>query len=118
MGTLLGAVIWLASGAWLAPSGPGDTPALAWLELIGVGAFATLAQLLMTRAYATGRALVNANLQYLGIVHAALFGMLLFGEAVGLDGVLGMVLIVVAGMAATRFPAPPLERSPEPSAPR
>ena len=110
--------IWLASGAGLAPSGPGDTPALAWLGLIGVGAFATLAQLLMTRAYATGRALVNANLQYLGIVHAALFGMLLFGEAVGLDGVLGMVLIVVAGMAATRFPAPPLERSPEPSAPR
>lgn len=117
MGTLLGAAIWLASGTWLASTASSEAPALAWLELIGVGAFATLAQLLMTRAYATGRALVNANLQYLGIVHAALFGMLLFDEAIGLDGVLGMALIVVAGMAATRFPAPPLEQPSAPPAP-
>lgn len=113
MGTLLGALIWLVSGAWQASAASGGVPALAWLALIGVGAFATLAQLLMTRAYATGRALVNANLQYLGIVHAALFGMLFFDESIGLDGVLGMALIVAAGMAATRFPAPPLTSSSE-----
>lgn len=106
--TVVGVSIWLLSGAWA--NGPvTDLPAApksAWLALVGVGAFATLAQLLMTRAYATGRTLVNANLQYLGIVHAALFGMLLFGETIALDGVIGMILIVGAGMAATRFPAP------------
>lgn len=108
MGTVVGVGIWLLSGSWagVQSAALAAMPATAWLALIGVGAFATLAQLLMTRAYATGRTLVNANLQYLGIVHAALFGMLLFGETIALDGVLGMILIVVSGMAATRFPAP------------
>jgi len=68
-----------------------------------VGAFATLAQLLMTRAYARGAMLSLASLQYLGIVHAALFGALLFGESLGLDSLLGMALIVAAGVAATRW---------------
>jgi len=80
-----------------------DIPLLAWAELIGVGAFATIAQLLMTRAYARGSMLVNASLQYLGIVHASLLGMWLFQEHLGLDSLLGMALIVGAGMAATRF---------------
>jgi S-adenosylmethionine uptake transporter len=102
MGTLLGALTWLIPGqtnstAW------GEIPAWAWAALVGVGAFATLAQLLMTRAYAQGRMLVNASLQYLGIVHASLLGMLLFGEKLTLDGVLGMLLIVGAGMASTRL---------------
>lgn len=107
-GTVVGVGIWLLSGSWMGASAALLTviPATAWLALIGVGAFATLAQLLMTRAYATGRTLVNANLQYLGIVHAALFGMLLFDETIALDGVIGMILIVASGMAATRFPAP------------
>src|SRR6185436_13778469 len=36
--------------------------------LLAVGVLATAAQLLMTRAYGTGKPLVNASLQYLGIV--------------------------------------------------
>jgi len=78
-------------------------PPIAWAQLIGVGAFATIAQLLMTRAYARGNMLVNASLQYLGIVHASLFGVWLFHEHLGLDSLLGMALIVGAGMAATRL---------------
>ncbi len=107
-GTVVGVASWLASGqaAQVSHTGFVSLPLKAWLALIGVGAFATLAQLLMTRAYATGRTLVNANLQYLGIVHAALFGVLLFGESIALDGVLGMALIVLSGMASTRFPPP------------
>lgn len=106
MGTVLGAglgmVDALTQGA--GPTGAlADIPAAAWAELLGVGAFATIAQLLMTRAYARGSMLVNASLQYLGIVHASLFGVWLFGESLGLDSVLGMLLIVGAGMAATRF---------------
>lgn len=106
MGTVLGAGLGVVE-AW-AQGTPhtdalADIPAMAWAELIGVGAFATIAQLLMTRAYARGSMLVNASLQYLGIVHASLFGMWLFHEHLGLDSVLGMLLIVGAGMAATRF---------------
>ncbi|MFY9459976.1 MAG: DMT family transporter [Aquabacterium commune] len=106
MGTVLGAGLGVVE-AW-AQGTPhadalADIPAMAWAELIGVGAFATIAQLLMTRAYARGSMLVNASLQYLGIVHASLFGMWLFHEHLGPGSVLGMLLIVGGGMAATRF---------------
>lgn len=69
--------------------------------LVAVGVLATLAQLLMTRAYATGRTLVNASLQYLGIVFAFLYGVALFDDPVTWMAVAGMALIVAAGVAAT-----------------
>ncbi|RZU02695.1 DMT family transporter [Rivibacter subsaxonicus] len=69
--------------------------------LLAVGVLATAAQLLMTRAYATGRVLVNASLQYLGIVYAFIFGALLFDDAVPPLAIAGMLLIVGAGLAAT-----------------
>jgi drug/metabolite transporter (DMT)-like permease len=101
MGTLLGALSWLIPDA-AQPPAQQAIPTTGWLALIGVGLFATLAQLLMTRAYAQGRMLVNASLQYLGIVHASLLGMLLFGEHLRADGIVGMALIVGAGIWATR----------------
>jgi len=82
----------------------------AWLALLGVGAFATIAQLLMTRAYGQGNTLVVANLQYLGIVHASLLGTWLFDETLRWDALLGMALIIGSGMASTRLKsAPPPE---------
>ncbi|HEY1089732.1 MAG TPA: EamA family transporter, partial [Burkholderiaceae bacterium] len=69
--------------------------------LVGVGLLATAAQLLLTRAYAYGKPLVNASLQYLGIVYAAGFGVLLFGDHLTLGGIAGIVCIIIAGLAAT-----------------
>jgi drug/metabolite transporter (DMT)-like permease len=80
-----------------------DWPGFTWLCLIGVGVFATLAQLLMTRAYARGPMLVMANLQYLGIVHASLIGAWLFGERLRWDSALGMALITASGIWSTRL---------------
>jgi S-adenosylmethionine uptake transporter len=71
--------------------------------LIGLGVFATLAQLLMTRAYAQGEPLAMASLQYLGIAHAFVLGVLLFDDPVDLPSVIGTGLIVTAGVAATRL---------------
>jgi S-adenosylmethionine uptake transporter len=102
MGTLLGGLIWLIPGQGN-PGELADIPWHAWLELVGVGAFATIAQLLMTRAYARGSMLVNASLQYLGIVHASVLGVFLFGETLDWASVLGISLIVGAGLAATRW---------------
>ena len=68
--------------------------------LIAVGLLATTAQLMMTRAYGTGRPLVNASLQYLGIAFAFAWGVLLFGDAVTISGLVGTLLIVGAGIAA------------------
>ncbi len=111
-GMVLGAATWLIPGV-ANPTPAAQIPLWAWAALLGVGGFATIAQLLMTQAYAQGRMLVNASLQYLGIVHAGLLGMLLFGERLSLDGVLGMALIVGAGMVSTRLKpaAPPKETS-------
>jgi drug/metabolite transporter (DMT)-like permease len=69
--------------------------------LLAVGLFATAAQVCLTRAYAIGRPLVNACLQYLGIVFSFLYGMLLFKDALTVSATLGMMLIIGAGLAAT-----------------
>jgi drug/metabolite transporter (DMT)-like permease len=69
--------------------------------LLAVGVTATVAQLMMTRAYTTGRTLVNASLQYLGIAWAFAYGVLLFGDRVTWMAICGMLLVVGAGLAAT-----------------
>ncbi len=69
--------------------------------LLGVGLLATAAQLMMTRAYAIGRTLVNASLQYLGIAFSFGYGVLLFADRVTWMALAGMILIVAAGLAAT-----------------
>ncbi len=71
--------------------------------LLAVGVLATVAQMLMTRAYATGRTLVNASLQYLGIAFSFLYGVLLFDDRVTAMALAGMALIVGAGIAATQL---------------
>jgi drug/metabolite transporter (DMT)-like permease len=87
--------------------------------LLAVGVLATAAQLLMTRAYAQGRALVNASLQYLGIAFSFLYGVMLFDDRLTWAAIAGMLLIVGAGVRATflRSRAAPLSRetpAPEP----
>ena len=69
--------------------------------LIPVGVLASLGQLCMTRAYSQGATLVVANLQYSGIVFAALYSLFLFGDDIPLLGWAGMALIVASGIVAT-----------------
>jgi len=73
--------------------------AVAWLVPIGV--FASLGQWCMTRAYSRGHTLVVASLQYSGIVFAALYSLVLFGDDMPLSAWLGIGLIVASGVAAT-----------------
>jgi drug/metabolite transporter (DMT)-like permease len=69
--------------------------------LLAVGLLATSGQLMMTRAYGIGRALVNASLQYLGIAFSFAYGVLLFNDRVTGMALGGMLLIVGAGLSAT-----------------
>ena len=73
--------------------------AAAWLVPIGI--LASLGQWCMTRAYSRGSTLLVANLQYSGIVFAAFYSLLLFGDQIPLVGWAGMGLIVASGLAAT-----------------
>ncbi len=93
-----GAAVGLAtpsSGHLASPGWPGA------LLLLAVGFTATIAQLCMTAAYARGKMLVNASLNYMGIAFSALFGWLAFDEQPGWLAAGGIVLIVVAGIVAT-----------------
>ena len=75
------------------------------LLLVATGATATTAQVLMTRAYAIGKPLSNASLQYLGIAFSFVYGIVLFHDPLTWMAVGGMVLIVGAGLAAARLRA-------------
>ncbi len=90
----------------------GFSPWPSWqaaLWLLPVGLLAAGGQLCMTRAYASAKTsrgtLVVANLQYSGIVFAALYSLFLFNDELGWKGWLGMSLIVLCGIAATIFRA-------------
>jgi drug/metabolite transporter (DMT)-like permease len=69
--------------------------------LLPIGVLASLGQLMMTRAYASGATMLVANLQYSGIVFAAILGVLVFGDRLPLIAWAGMVIIIASGMAAT-----------------
>jgi S-adenosylmethionine uptake transporter len=95
LGGLVVGAVWMAvRGA--SPHTPGGLALL-----LSIGVLATLAQMMMTRAYRIGRTLANASLQYLGIAFAFVFGVVLFDDPVTASALGGMALIVVAGLAAT-----------------
>jgi S-adenosylmethionine uptake transporter len=95
----VGAVVVGAVGMLFVGVSPINGLQLLWM--LPIGLLAVLGQLCMTRAYASGATLVVANLQYSGIVFAALYGLLVFGESLPLIGWAGMLLIILSGIAAT-----------------
>jgi S-adenosylmethionine uptake transporter len=73
--------------------------------LLAVGVTATLAQLAMTRAYASGGTLLTTNLGFTGILFSTAWGVLLFDDVVRLDSTIGMAIVVIAGVSATLITA-------------
>jgi S-adenosylmethionine uptake transporter len=71
------------------------------LWVFPIGLLASLGQLCMTRAYASGATMLVANLQYSGIVFAALLGVIVFGDRLPLIAWIGMAIIIASGIAAT-----------------
>lgn len=95
-GAVAGALVSLATeGGWHGHTWTGAA------LLLAVGVLATGAQLLMTRAYSIGKPLVNASLQYLGIVFSALYSVLIFQDLLPWTAWVGIGLIVLAGLGAT-----------------
>ena len=98
-GIVLGLVLVALQG------GPAPHTARGLGLVLAVGVLATTAQLLMTRAWAIGHPLVNAALQYLGIAFSVVLGVWVFDDPMGTSTLLGMALIVCAGITATRVRA-------------
>ena len=91
------AASWHSAGAW-------------WL--IPIGILASLGQWSMTRAYSKGSTLVVANMQYSGIVFAAIYSLALFGDNIPALGWAGMVVILLSGIAATALRSRALPNTP------
>lgn len=98
IGTAVAGVVGIAFTG-LTPWSAISWQAASWLVPIGV--LASLGQWCMTRAYSRGATLLVANLQYSGIVFAAIYSLLLFGDQIPLIGWAGMAVIVASGLAAT-----------------
>lgn len=103
-GVIMGAAFALLTDGLHAHTWPGA------LLLLAIGALATAAQWMVTRAYGTGATLGIAALQYLGIVFSFGLGFFIFDEQPSPTAAAGIGLIIAAGVAATllrqRSPAP------------
>ena len=93
----------IASGVWMVLSEMHRVDLKGGLLLLGIGAFGTIAQLAMTRAYKRGNALVSASLAYSTVIFASLFGMLVWRETLSLGAWLAIALIVASGVVSTWF---------------
>lgn len=93
----------VGAGLWLLFSEMHALDMRSILLLLGVGGFATAAQLAMTRAYTRGKTLMSAALAYSTVIFSSLFGMLLWGEIMDASSWLAIALIVLSGIAATHF---------------
>jgi drug/metabolite transporter (DMT)-like permease len=94
-----GGMLVLALGALLgAGTKPTAPPRDLWWILLGVGAFATAGQLLITRAYAVERAPVVAAASYAGVLWAGLLDLVLFGQVPSWTAVGGGSLVLASSL--------------------
>jgi len=91
----------VVGASWMVLRGAHAHSARGLMLLIAIGLLATVAQVMMTRAYRIGHTLTNACLQYLAIVFTCILGVMVFDDPVTWMALAGMALIVVAGLAAT-----------------
>jgi drug/metabolite transporter (DMT)-like permease len=86
-----------AAHGWVTP------PPSAWPSLLGMMLFGTVAQLLMTRAYALAPAGRVGPFIYASVAFAALFDWLVFQRRPNAVSAAGAALIVIAGVMALRL---------------
>ena len=69
-----------------------------WGLVLGVGLFATVSQLLMTKAYELTKAGIVGTISYSNIIFAVIIGVMLGDPIPDLWTVLGIILIITAGL--------------------
>ena len=83
-------------GAFVLPKG------IVWLYVIAMGVFATISQLLMTKAYGETKAGIVGAVSYTNILFSILVGLFLGDALPSLSTTFGIVLIVFAGVMVAR----------------
>lgn len=98
--TLFGTIFGLL-GAFALEGGMHVPSRNAVLGILGMGLCATLGQIATTRSYAYGNMLLSSCLGFSAIPISAAISFVLFGEAVTATALVGMSLIIAAGMTAS-----------------
>ena len=75
---------------------------IVWVYLIGMGIFATISQMLMTKAYGETKAGIVGAVSYTNIVFAILVGVLLGDTFPSFITLFGIFLIVISGVMVAR----------------
>lgn len=95
-GTLAGLI-----GCFLVEGGLHRPDLTGIIGILGMGLCATLGQICTTRSYAYGNMLLSSCLGFSAIPFSAAISFFWFGESVSVVGLVGMSLILGAGMAAS-----------------
>ncbi len=74
-----------------------------FLWILGLCACSTMGQVTLTLAFSRGNMVLSGALQYTVILFSTLLGEIVFGEAVTVAVILGMIIIVLAGFSASWF---------------
>ena len=83
-------------GEFIMPSG------VVWFYVIGMGLFATLSQLLMTKAYSLEKAGIIGAVSYSNILFSIIVGVMLGDNLPNLMSTFGIILIVFAGVMVAK----------------
>ncbi len=97
IGTICGLTGTLFTGGFTMPT---------WTAAGAIAGFvvcSTCAQFFLTRAFSRGNLVLSGALQYTVILFSTLMGVFIFGDSVSAMVVIGMVMIVVAGILASIF---------------
>ena len=69
-----------------------------WLYVTAVGIFATISQLLMTKAYSITKAGIVGTISYTNIVFAVIIGVMLGDPIPDIWTILGIILVIISGL--------------------
>ena len=83
-------------GKFIMPEG------IVWIYVLGMGIFATISQVLMTKAYGETKAGIVGAVSYTNILFAVLVGVMLGDALPNLTTTIGIILIVLAGIMVAR----------------
>jgi len=69
-----------------------------WIYVVGVGIFATISQLFMTKAYELTKAGIVGTISYSNIIFATIIGVMLGDAIPNLWTTLGIILVIISGL--------------------
>jgi drug/metabolite transporter (DMT)-like permease len=72
-----------------------------WIYILAMGFFATISQLLMTKAYEYSKAGIIGTISYSNIIFATIIGIILGDNIPNIWTIIGIILVIISGILVT-----------------